>query len=219
MRFNLVMYSTVTDAPYPVDVQVQMQQKVNQGWYSEVYSAQLLVYHTIVQVQMQQKVGQGRFGEVYGVQLLMYHTIVQVQMQQKVGQGRYGEVYSAQLLMYHTIVQVQMQQKVGQGRYGEVYSAQLLIYHTLWMCRYRCSRRWARGGTVRCTLQCTVTDVPYHCAGTDAAEGGAGAVRRGVAGEVEGREGGRQGLLHHRGGLLVQGDRDLPGKLLFCPRK
>jgi hypothetical protein len=108
---------------YPVDVQVQMQQKVGQGRYGEVYSAQLLVYNTIVQVQMQQKVGQGRYGKVYSAQLLMYHTIVQVQMQQKVGQGRYGKVYSAQLLMYHTIVQVQMQQKVGQGRYGEVWLA------------------------------------------------------------------------------------------------
>jgi hypothetical protein len=60
-----------------------------------------------------------------------------------------------------------------------------------------------------------ITNVPYHFAGTNAAEGGPGSVRRGVAGEVEGGEGGRQGLLHHRGGLLVQGNRDLPGKLLF----
>ncbi len=48
-----------------------------------------------VEVQMQQKVGQGRYGEVYSAQLLMYNTIVQVQMQQKVGQGRYGEVWLA----------------------------------------------------------------------------------------------------------------------------
>jgi hypothetical protein len=36
-----------------------------------------------------------RYDEVYSAQLLMYHTIVQVQMQQKVGQGRYGEVWLA----------------------------------------------------------------------------------------------------------------------------
>ena len=28
---------------------------------------------------------------------------------------------------------------------------------------------------------------------------------------MAGGEGGRQGVLHHRGGILVQGDRDIPG--------
>lgn len=37
-----------------------------------------------------------------------------------------------------------------------------------------------------------------------------GPIRGGVDGQVEGGEGCRQGLLHHRGGELVQRDGDLP---------
>lgn len=39
-----------------------------------------------------------------------------------------------------------------------------------------------------------------------------GPLRRGLAGQMEGREGGREGVLHARGGLLVPGDRDLPDR-------
>lgn len=39
-----------------------------------------------------------------------------------------------------------------------------------------------------------------------------GALRRGVDGQMEGREGGCQSFLHHRRGQLVQRDGDLPDR-------
>jgi hypothetical protein len=68
-----------------------------------------------------------------------------------------------------------MQQKVGQGRYGEVYSAQLLMYHILGCAGTDAAE--GGPGSVRRGVQCIVINVPYHCAGTDAAEGGSGSVR------------------------------------------
>ena len=51
----------------------------------------------------------------------------------------------------------------------------------------------------------------HRQAGPDDGQDWGGEVRRGLGSQVEGREGGRQGFLHHRGGLLVQGDRNIPG--------
>ena len=50
----------------------------------------------------------------------------------------------------------------------------------------------------------------HRQADPDDEAGGEGALRGGVDGPVARREGGRQGVLHHRGGELVQGDGDLP---------
>lgn len=60
------------------------------------------------------------------------------------------------------------------------------------------------------SLVCLV-GAAYHCqADPDGTPDRQGALRRGVAGPLAGREGGRQGVLHPGGGQLVQRDRDLP---------
>ena len=76
--------------------------------------------------------------------------------------------------------------------------------------RFHVKRTHSRGVNVRTLVVCSPGAADHRQADPDDEAGGEGALRRGVDGPLAGREGRRQGLLHHRGGELVQGDGDLP---------